>query len=107
MRWYKHLYVGEKAKEKRFSIIQNIRLNRFQLGVHVITPASNDKNVLDIYPAAVLLENYHRENDELLILGIGADYFETLEVVRMIVDDMYRETGGFSLNEFLMKNEQR
>lgn len=107
MRWYKHLYVGDKAKEKRFSIIQNIRLNRLQAGVHVITPASNENNLLDIYPAAVLREKYYREKDELLILGLGADYFETLLVVRKIVDDIYRETGGFSLDEFLIKNGQR
>lgn len=107
MRWYKHLYVGKKAKEKRFSMIQNIRLNRFQTGVHVVTPASNEKNVLDIYPAAVLLQDYYKNQDELLILGIGADYFETLEVAGQIVNDIYRTTGGFSLNEFLVKNGQR
>lgn len=107
MRWYKHLYVGEKAKEKRFSIIQNIRLNRFQIGVHVITPASNEKNVLDIYPAAVLREEYYKKKENLLILGIGADYYDALEVARRIVDDMYHETGGFSLKDFLCRNEQR
>lgn len=107
MRWYKHLYVGEEAQKRRFSIIQNIRRSRFQPSVHVITPASNDKNVLDIYPAAVLLQKYYKEKDQLLILGIGADYFETLTVARNIVDDMYRQTGGFSVKEFLIKNGQR
>lgn len=107
MRWYKHLYVGERAGKKRFSMIQNIRKNRFQPGVHVITPASNEKNLLDIYPAAVLLQSYYKNNEDLLILGIGADYFETLLVARDIVDDIYRQTGGFSLGEFLKKNGQR
>lgn len=107
MLWYEHLYVGEKAKKRRFSIIQNIRRNRFQAGVYVITPASNKQNVLDIYPAAVLLEPHYRDNEELLILGIGEDYFETLEVARKIVDDIYRTTGGFSLDEYLAGNGQR
>lgn len=107
MRWYKHLYVGEKAKKKRFSMIQRIRQNKFQPGVHVLTPASNGQNLLDIYPAAVLLQDYYKNKDELLILGIGADYYDALEVARRIVDDIYRETGGFSLKEFLRMNGQR
>lgn len=107
MRWYKHLYVGEEAKKRRFFIIQGIRLNRIQPGVHVITPASSEKNVLDIYPATVLRQRYYKEKKELLILGIGADYFEALEVAGRIVNDIYRETGGFSVKEYLIKNEQR
>lgn len=107
MRWYKHLYVGEKAGKRRFKIIQNIRKYRLQPGVHVITPASNENNVLDIYPATVLLQSFYKNNEELLILGIGADYFEALSVTRDIVDDMYRQTGGFSVGEFLRKNGQR
>ena len=91
----------KKQKKKRFTIIQNIRNHRFQPGVHVITPPSCGSNVLDIYPAAVLLTEYYRKKEELLILGIGADYQETLEVAGRIVSDMYRATGGFCTEEFV------
>ena len=101
MRWYKHLYVGQKAKKKRFTIIQNIRKGRFQAGVHVITPASCGENLMDIYPASLLL------TEDLLILGIAADYYEALEVARDIVDEMYHTTGRFSIREFLSNNGQR
>jgi len=107
MRWYKHLYVGEKAKKRRFAIIQNIRNHRFQPGVHVITPPSAEGNVLDIYPAAVLLTEYYRKKEDLLIVGIGADYFEALELAGRIVDDIYRTTGGFSFKEYQEMNGQR
>lgn len=104
MRWYKHLYVGEKAKKRRFSIIQGIRLGRLSVGVHVITPPSNPQNVLDIYPASVLLLDYYKNQKELLILGIGADYEEALMVAGQLVTDLYRTTGGFSLWQFLEKD---
>lgn len=107
MRWYKHLYVGERAKKRRFSIIQGLRLHRVLPGVHVITPAANPQNLLDIYPAAVLLNKKMKNREDLLVLGIGADYDDALETVRRIVDDMYRETGGFSIDEFLLKDRQR
>ena len=106
MRWYKHLYVGKKAKKKRFMIIQNIRNHRFQTGVHVITPPSCGSNVLDIYPAKVLLNDYYKKQEGLLILGIGADYDETLEVAGRIVSDMYRATGGFCTAAFLGRRSQ-
>lgn len=107
MHWYKHLYVGQKAKKKRFSIIQNIRKGRYQAGVHVITPSSGGRNIMDIYPSGVLLSEYYSKKEDLLILGIAADYYEALEVVRDIVDEMYQKTGGFSIQEFLSINGQR
>ncbi len=107
MRWYKHLYVGQKAKKKRFTIIQNIRKGRFQAGVHVITPASCGENLMDIYPASLLLTEYYSKKEDLLILGIAADYYEALEVARDIVDEMYHTTGRFSIREFLSNNGQR
>lgn len=107
MRWYKHLYVGEKAKKRRFSMIQNIRRNKFQPGVHILLPASNEKNILDIYSATDLRIQRDMEDKNLLILGIAADYYEALEVARDIIDDMYKKTGGFSLQEFLTMNGQR
>lgn len=98
--WYNKLYVGEKAKKKRYRIIQAIRRGKPQILAYVITPASNGNNILDIYPAAELLSPYCRQ-EEFLILGIAADYWEALSVAARIVDEMYRKTGGFKLEAFL------
>ena len=35
------------------------------------------------------------------MLGIAAGYWEALQVAGRIVDEMYRATGGFSLEQFL------
>ncbi|MGL5436698.1 MAG: hypothetical protein ACRDBO_15045 [Lachnospiraceae bacterium] len=105
MRWYKHLYVGEKAKHRRYDIIRHLREEKIQSGIHVITPPQNGNNVLDIYPSFMLfLPPYHKQN--LLILGIAADYWEALEVVRIIVDDMYQKTGDFRLEALFEKEKQ-
>lgn len=100
MLWYDRLYVGEKAKKHRFSIIQSIRRRKYRVGVFVITPASNGNNILDIYPLLTLLNPYYRDK-ELLILGIAEGYGEALELAGKIVGDMYRKTGAFCLEEFL------
>lgn len=97
---YEHLYMGERAKKRRFSILQSLRRGTFHPGVHVITPPSNPSNVLDIYPAPVLRQPYYEKQD-LLLLGIGADYYDALEAAGRIVSDMYHTTGGFCLETFL------
>ena len=107
MRWYRHLYVGEQAKKRRFAILQSIRREKFRPGVHVIVPAAGPSNLLDILSAAELFHNRFLKREELLILGVGASYEEALEVAARIVSDLYRQTGGFDLNEFLKKNGQR
>lgn len=105
MRWFNHLYVGDKAKKKRYQIIQGIRSGRLQTGAYVITPASNGNNILDIYPSVVLRHPFYQKQD-LLVLGIAADYWDALLTVRTIVDEMYQETGGFDLQEFISRKEQ-
>lgn len=100
MRWYNHLYVGKSAKKKRFAIIRGIRHEKLQPGIYVITPAVNGKNICDIYPSCMLLTPYYKSQD-LVIVGIASGYFEALELVRDIVDEMFKTTGGFDLKDFL------
>ena len=100
MIWYKHLYIGKKASRRRFAILQGIRQKKIQPEVYVITPPQNGNNVLDIYPSAMLLLPPYRDQEHLLIGG-AVTYWEALEVVRQIVDDMYRTTGGFDWRVFV------
>lgn len=97
---YKHLYIGEKAARRRFAILQGLRSGKVQPEVYVITPPQNGNNVLDIYPSAMLLLPPYRDQEHLLI-GVAVTYWEALEVVRRIVDDMYRTTGGFDWRAFI------
>lgn len=98
--WYNRLYVGEKAKKKRYRIIQGIRKGKPGLEIYVITPASNGNNILDIYPAAELASPFYKEK-EFFILGIAADYWEALEVAGRVIHDLYRKTEGFHLSDLI------
>lgn len=100
MRWYNHLYVGEKAKKRRFSIIRGLRKGKLQPEVYVITPPQNGNNILDIYPSAMLLLPPYRDED-MMVLGIAVTYWEALEVARDIVDELYQKTGRFDLNAWI------
>lgn len=98
MNWYDHLYVGEKAKKRRFSIIQGLRQGKWQPEVYVILPPEGEHHVFEILPSVMLQSPRYRDED-LLIVGIAVTYWEALEVARQIVDDLYRKTGDFRLEE--------
>ena len=72
MRWWKHLYMGDRAMN----------------------------HILDIRPVLLLTEK-EREDEGFLILGVAKGYGEAGEVVRSMVDDMYRATGAFDWNAYM------
>lgn len=100
MRWYDHLYLGEKAKKHRFSVLQGLRAGKLQPEVYVITPPISGNNLLEIYPSALFLVPPLKEQ-ERLIVGVAVTYWEALDVVRQIVDELYQTTGGFCLEQLL------
>ena len=103
--WHKPLYMGARAGEKRFRIIQRLRLGRPMHGTHVITPAVGERNLLDIYPAGDMKKPCYRDR-EFFILGIGADYDDAVELAGRIISQVYRETGGFDVSVFLEKQNR-
>lgn len=106
MRWYERLYVGEKAKKDRFSILRAVRTGKSS-GYYILTPASNPKNMLDIYPALTLNQPYYKEQD-LLIVGVAADYRDAALLAGRIIGDVYKKTGGYDVTGFLLgRNGQK
>jgi len=103
MRWYDRLYVGEKAKKDRYGIIQAVR-NQKLSGYYVLTPPSNERNLLDIYPALTLHQPYYEEKD-LLVVGVAADYEDAVRLTGKIVGEVYKKTGGFDVSGFLFREE--
>ena len=65
----------------------------------MITSPQNGENLCDIYPSAMLLLPSEKKK-ERMILGIAVTYWEALEVVRGMVDDLYQKTGEVSAASF-------
>ena len=99
MRFYERLYLGDKAKKNRFSILQAVREEKTS-GYYVLTPASNEKNLLDMYSASALNQPYYKQQD-LLIVGVAADYEDAAMLVGRIIGDIYKKTGAYDVRAFL------
>ena len=97
MRFYKDLYVGEKAKKNIRKIRQNIGHGKLQGGVYVITLSACKSDLLDLMPAYMLFAERYRE---VLILGVAVSKAEAMEVGRMIIMDVYEKTGSFDVHAY-------
>lgn len=105
MRWYRKLYVGETAKKDRYRIVGKVRWGRLQKkDAYLITLASNEANLLDIYPANTMLWPYFRKNN-VLIIGIAKGYEEAVELACHIVAEVYTATAGFDIRSYIREQE--
>ena len=67
--------------------------------IYFIALASNPDNLFDIFHAAHLKEPAFYRQDPFIV-GIASGYEEALEMVRCMVEDIYRETGAFRVREY-------
>lgn len=100
MIWYDKLYVGESIVHKTKKIKWKIMHNAGQIGIYVITLASNRQNLLDIIPSYELMQRGYPKR-EMVIVGLAKGYDEAVEVAASIVDEVYRNTGTFAVRTYL------
>lgn len=104
MIWYDKLYVGESIVHKTKKIKWKIMHNAGQIGIYVITLASNRQNLLDIIPSYELMQRGYPKR-EMVIVGLAKGYDEAVEVAASIVDEVYRNTGTFAVRTYLVEKQ--
>jgi len=93
--------MGEKARMNKYTIIWKIKHRAGMVRTYVIALPSNERNLLDIYHSAELMQRHYR-NRPLFIVGIACGYEEALLVVQQIIEDVYRESGGVKVKDYIM-----
>ncbi|WP_287388616.1 hypothetical protein [Lachnospira sp.] len=104
MRFYKKLYYGEEARKNKAKIFSKIKRNSFSSDTYLITLASNPENLLDIISANVFNQPHFKKqknHEDILVVGIAKGEAESYELVRQIIDEMYKKQGDFNIREFL------
>lgn len=99
MRWADNLYVSDSTYKRKEKIIRKANRNIGLIQVCFITLASNPENLLDIFEAKYLKQPSFY-NQDLDVVGIASDKSEATELVRKIVDDVYRETGDVNVRTY-------
>lgn len=99
MRWAVNLYTTEKTKNMLPRIIQKLRRGKLQPGIWLITIASNEQNLLDIFQSVYYIQSmFAKLNPD--IVGIADSEEAAKELLQKIVEDVYRETGCFDVRTY-------
>ncbi len=99
MQWAKNLYLTEGTAKKKDIIIKKANRGIGMFRIYFVTLASNEENLFDIFHAAHLKQPaFYRQNP--FVVGIAEGKEEAAELVRRMIDDIYRETGGFQVREY-------
>ena len=95
--WKKGFLLGDTAKKSGRKIISNIKKNKFQTGVYIVTLASNGTDVFDIIPSFMI--NPDEEScTEILAVAKGKD--EAKELCGQLIMEAYEKTGGFNIRGY-------
>ena len=81
MYWYRHLYFDKKC-------------------IHHVNLPRREGALLELIPS-ILLQQSRYPRESLCIIGMGSSRGQALELMRQIIDTVYREQGNFDIASYL------
>lgn len=104
MKWYKDLYLGETIKKKASKIKWKVEHNAGQLSVYLLTLPCNEENLLEIIPAAELMQKAYPKKD-IYVIGIAGSYDDAAAMAASVVQEVYAKTGAFDVTGYILKQD--
>lgn len=101
--WSEKLYISEALLKKSDKIKKKLSQGHLVPDVFLIAKPTNEENLFDVIPAKELLFPYHKKR-EILVYGLAKGKEDALELVRTILEEMYRETGGLCSKEYFAQS---
>ena len=99
MRWAVNLYTTEKTKKQLPRIIHKLKIRKMQPGIWLITLASNEKNLLDLFHAVYYVQPMlQKMNPD--IVGIAENQDAAKELIVKITEDVYRKQENFDMKSY-------
>lgn len=106
IQWYNNLYTGESLRKKKKRVIWKINHGAGMVGIYIITLAANPNNNLEIMDSSMLLQPDLRRREHLII-GIASGYYEALDMVREIAEEVYQVTGQVQIRSYLLEQQKK
>ena len=99
LKWQKNFLTGETVKKPK-KIKKKLDAGKFVYDIYLLTLSDNPDNLMDIIPAAMLLQkSFYGICPKIIGMANGKD--EALEMVRSLIEEIYTETGTFQVAEYL------
>lgn len=97
---YDKIYIGKSLQFKKDKIIRKMKKGKVVLRLFCVTLPLGSNGILEIYSYTELLQPWIT-NQNPVIIGIAGSRIEAFALVKSIIDQMYQETGGFSIPDYL------
>lgn len=97
---YCNLYTGASVTSKKNQYILDLMNGEFSHSVHLITLAQSTQNHLEIFASSLLHQHIYDEK-EIFIVGIAGKYYEAVELVEKIVQDVLEQTGKTDIRAYI------
>ena len=88
--------MGNNARKNKYKVLGHVIKKRLSFDTYLITLPSNTSNIL--------LQSHYKKKyitEDIYVIGIAEGKKEALELVRDIIDEVYSNTGGFNISQYL------
>ena len=106
MKYYYNLYLDDYTSNNREEIIEKLESDKWQFEIYLITMSKNEKNHLEIYNSALLLQK-GMADEQLFVIGFARGYDEAVELVEMIIKEVYDNTNGTNIRNYILQKQQK
>jgi len=104
IKWANKLYLSEDIKQKKkVKLIKTIENGQLTFEVYCVFFASNPNNLFDIINANELLFPYYSRK-EMYVLGLATSKEHAKLLVKDMLEEVYKETGGFLVRNYFIEN---
>lgn len=105
MYWYRHLYFDKKCIHHINRLKYKIEHGEAHKGVYLINLPRREGALLELIPS-ILLQQSRYPRESLCIIGMGSSRGQALELMRQIIDAVYREQGNFDIASYLQIEQE-
>lgn len=96
----KELYLSQGITDKKArGIIKKVNKGKYDGLYHFLIQRSSSKNPLEIVDVHELGRMMNR-NENIRLVGLAEDMGEAVELVRVLIDDVYQATLDVNLNSY-------
>lgn len=99
MEYAARLYTTEKTKKSLPRILLKLRMRRPQPKIWLITLASNEKNLLDIFWGTYYIQPMFQKQNPYIV-GIAEDEEQARLLTVKILEDVYQKQGNFDVRTY-------
>lgn len=104
MQWALNLYTTEKTKKALPRIMQKVGKRKIQPGVWLITIASNERNLLDIFHSVYYVQPMFAKLNPCIV-GIAESEDAAKELAAKILEDIWKQNGNFDVRTYFKFQE--